>query len=69
MFVLSVKDKDAFNELLAFCRSGKIVESLLKKCDRKHKLLSGKRSCFRMTLSAVQDGKSGTNCTHLYTPF
>jgi len=68
-FVMSVKDKDAYNELLDLCRSGKLVELLLKKLERRILLKSGKGSYFRMTVTAAHDGKPGTNCIHLYTLF
>jgi len=58
--VLSVKDKNGYDELLGLCRTGEIVDLVLDDNERKGYVKSGKENLFRMSLCETEDGKSGT---------
>jgi len=60
IFVLSVKDKNGYDELIGLCQTGEIVDLLLDDKERNNCMKSGNESLFHLSLCETENGKSGT---------
>jgi len=58
--MLSVKDKNGYDELLGLCQTGEIVDLVLDDSERKECVKSGKENLFRLSLCETKDVISGT---------
>ena len=58
--MLSVKDKNGYDELLGLCQTGEIVDLVLDDNEKKEFVKSGKESLFRLSLCETEDRISGT---------
>jgi len=59
IFVLSVKDKKGYDELLDLCQTGEIVDLVLDDNEKQEFVKSGKENLFHLSLCETEDGKSG----------
>jgi len=64
LFYLSKKSADSA-DLLSLCKSGRMVETLLKEFKKEDIILPGRKVKFYMTLSDMCEGKAGS-CRNYY---